>query len=156
MKKKWTILAAILLIVAIVAYTTYTTNEKQQAATEDILNNVTQVDSIKLLYKNETMTLNGNEAKPFVEERPLVHIEKLERPDRKLFEKTPTYTIIYTTKGKELYRVELLPMKEKPTDDHLADFLINEQFLVKWGEFQMMFSQHEKIEELLQYYQQQN
>ncbi|MBQ0138830.1 MAG: hypothetical protein KBT36_06010 [Kurthia sp.] len=156
MKKKWTILAAILIVVAIVAYTTYDNNKKQDAATADILNKVAQVDSIKITHKKDTLTLKGNKAKLFVEERPLVHIEKLERPDRKLFKKAPTYTIHYFVKGKELYYVELLPMEEKPSDDHLADFLINEQFLVKWGDFQMMFSQHERIEELLQYYQEKN
>lgn len=153
MKKKWTIFAAILIIIAVAALSAHDSNKRQKDATESILNKAAQVDSIKIDHKKDSMILKGKKAQPFIEERPLVHIEKFERPDRKLFAKEPTYTIHYFVKGKELYSVKLLAMESKPTDDHLKDFLINEQFLVKWGDYQMLFSQHEKVGAAIAYYQ---
>lgn len=155
MKKKWIIFAAILIVIGVSALSAHDSNERQNEATEEILNKATQVDKVTITHNKEHITLKGEEAKPFIEETPLVHIEKYERNDRKLFAKDPTYTIQYFVEGKELYSVKLLAMESKPSDDHLNDFLINEQFLVKWGDYQMMFSQNEKVEAAITYYQEQ-
>lgn len=156
MKKKWTILAAILIIVGISALSTYDNNKRQETATDQIINKATQVDKIKVENKKDSVVIEGQKVKDFIEKTPLVHIEKYERNDRKLFEKEPTYTIHYYVKGEELYSVKLLEMKEKPADQHLDDFLINEHLLVKWSDYQMLFSQHEQIQKAIDYFQKHN
>lgn len=154
MKKKWTILAAILVIVGISALSTYDSNKRQETATDQIINKATQVDKIKVTSKKDSVIIKGNDVAQYVEKTPLVHIEKYERDDRKLFDKEATYTIHYYVKDEELYSVKLLAMNEKPSDDHLADFLIDEHLLVKWSDYQMLFSQHEKIGKAIDYFQQ--
>lgn len=153
MKKRWTILVAILVIVGITALSTYDNNKRQETATEQIINKAAQVDKIKISNTKDSVTIKGEAVKPYIEKTPLVHIEKYERNDRDLFDKEPTYTIQYFVKDEELYSVKLLAMKEKPSDDHLDDFLINEHLLVKWADYQMMFSQHEQIEKSIAYFQ---
>lgn len=152
MKKRWTIFAAVLIIIGISSLAAYENNKRQSSATEAILNTVEQVDEVKISNTKETITLKGSQATPFIETRPLVDIEIYERNDRKLFSKEASYVISYYVDNEELYHVELLPMEEKPLDDHLDKFLINEQFMVKWGDYNMMFSQHEHYEKAITYF----
>lgn len=152
MKKRWTIFAAILIVIAISALATYESNDRQEVATEDIINRAALVDEIKITNKEKIIRIKGEEVTDYIEKTPLVHIEKYERPDRKYFEKEATYTIEYSIDGEVLYAVDLLSMKDKPTDDHLEDFLINEHLLVKWSDYQMLFSQHEQIIKAIDYF----
>lgn len=149
MKKRWMIFISILVVIGIAAWNMYNQNQKQQKATEDILNHVQQVDEVTISNGEKSMTFKGKEATPFIESTPLVHIEKYERTDRNYFEKEPRFIVSYKVKGKTLYAVELLQLKKKLPNDRLNDFLMNEHLLVKWQGYPMMFSQHEAIQLLV-------
>ena len=52
MKKRWMIFISILIVIGIAAWNMYNQNQKQQKATEDILNHVQQVDEVTISRSN--------------------------------------------------------------------------------------------------------
>lgn len=149
MKKRWIIFISILVVIGIAAWNMYDKSQKQQQATNDIINHVQQVDEVQISNGKKSMTFKGKEAIPFIESTPLVHIERYERTDRNYFEKEPRFVIHYKVKGKTLYAVELLQLKKKLPNERLHDFLINEHLLVKWQDYPMVLSEHEAIQRLI-------
>lgn len=152
MKKRWTIFALILIAVGVYTYTSYTQNSKEEKEIEQVLNEINQVNEIVISNKDHTVELTGKDAAPFIEKKPLVNIAKYERKYGSYFEKEPTFTIQYKMNGKALYTVELFQSKKSVTSLDINPYLINEHLLVKWQGNHILFSQHEKIESLIEFF----
>ncbi|GEK35001.1 hypothetical protein [Kurthia sibirica] len=156
MKKRWTIVGAILIVIAISAMSTYENNDKQQKAIHTIIEKAPSINKVEIVHNGDVLKLTGKEAKPFIIETPLVHIEKFERNDRQYFDKKPNYTIHYFSDHKEIYAVEILNMKKKMPSNNLTDYIMNEHQLVKWQGYQMLLSEHSKINDLIVFYNKQS
>lgn len=152
MKKKWTIFALILIAIGIYAYTSYTQNSKEEKEIEQVLNEINQVNQIVISNNEKTIKLVGKEAEPFIEKRPLVNVAKYERKYGAYFEKEPNFTIQYKVNERTLYTAELFQSKKSITSLEINPYLINEHLLVKWKGNNLLFSQHEKMELLVAYF----
>lgn len=152
MKKKWTVFALILIAVGVYAYTSYSQNNKEEKEIEQVLSVVHDVNEVVISNNQKTIQLTGKEALPFIEKKPLVNVANYERKYGSYFEKEPKFTIQYKINKETLYTVELFQSKKSVTSLEIDPYLINEHLLVKWKGNNVLFSQHEKIESLIEYF----
>lgn len=152
MKKKWTVFALILIAVGVYAYTSYSQNNKEEKEIEQVLSDVHDVNEVVISNNQKTIQLTGKEALPFIEKKPLVNVANYERKYGSYFEKEPKFTIQYKINKETLYTVELFQSKKSVTSLEIDPYLINEHLLVKWKGNNVLFSQHEKIESLIEYF----
>ena len=152
MKKKWTVFALILIAVGVYAYTSYSQNNKEEKEIEQVLSVVHDGNEVVISNNQKTIQLTGKEALPFIEKKPLVNVANYERKYGSYFEKEPKFTIQYKINKETLYTVELFQSKKSVTSLEIDPYLINEHLLVKWKGNNVLFSQHEKIESLIEYF----
>lgn len=150
-------IALILLAVILIFFGWTAYKEKgQKERINEIINKQQYVNEIEVkdLNKGKIIWTTKSEANQFKEQYPLSHIENLKKEERNQFAEKPDYTIIYKTKGKELYKVEILHLLDNnKVSKEMNSFIFHandEEYIIYWEEQQKVFEQSSNTQKLLE------